>query len=90
MHFSPLDSFNKFFIKTRVIPVSQIRKYEVYEFNPIRDFGGWGVKLGNGGWSYTVSGNKGVQLSLEDGEQLTVGSRNPELFVRELYKVIRR
>lgn len=74
-------------LKRRHIALSSIQKAEVWEFNPIRDYGGWGIRLGNSGWAYTARGNQGVMLTLEDGERLLIGSQNPELLFRELMKL---
>lgn len=66
-------------ITKRVIPLADIEKVEARTYNPIREFGGWGVK----GWSrrnvaYNLSGNQGVQLTLGDGRRVMLGSRRPQ------------
>jgi hypothetical protein len=61
--------------KTRTIPISQIRQAHPRTYRPIRDYGGWGIKLGPRGWAYNVSGREGVQLMLAEGKPLLIGSR---------------
>ncbi len=67
-------------LTTREIPLAEIKRYEARTYQPIREFGGWGIR----GWSkrkrmaYNVSGDRGVELELEDGREIMIGSQNPE------------
>ena len=61
---------------TRVIPLSEVREFEVRHYSAVKEYGGWGIK----GWSrakvaYNVSGNEGVELTLEDGRRVMLGSQ---------------
>lgn len=60
---------------TRRVPISSIRSCEARTYRPIREYLGWGIRLGPSGRAYNVSGNEGVQLVLEGGERLLIGSR---------------
>lgn len=46
------------------------------KYNPILDYGGWGIKHGRGGKVYNASGNMGVLLEFNDGTHLMVGSQH--------------
>jgi hypothetical protein len=59
-------------------PLQDVARWEVCDFRPLADYGGWGIRWGRGGWAYTVSGNRGVQLEFRDGRTLLVGSQRPE------------
>ncbi len=49
-------------------------------YDPLREYGGWGIRYGRNGKAYTVSGNAGVQLEFENGPKLLIGSQHaPEL-----------
>ncbi len=49
-------------------------------YNPLTDYGGWGIRMGRGGKAYNASGNQGVRLELNSGQHLLIGSqRAPEL-----------
>lgn len=54
----------------------EIAKVSVREYNPIRDFGGWGMReeLFGKGKAYNVAGNKGIQLVFKDGSTLLIGT----------------
>src|SRR5688572_605652 len=54
--------FYPFHIKDVFIPVSKIATAEAVKYNPILDYGGWGIRWSFNGKAYNVSGNKGVQL----------------------------
>jgi hypothetical protein len=66
------------FWKPRRLPFSAILSVEPVTYRPIEQFGGRGIRRGRHGWAYTVSGDRGVQLTLAGGEQLLVGSQRPE------------
>ncbi len=63
--------------KKRRIPLDQIRRFQVVTYNPLRDYGGWGIRRGLKGWCYNVRGNRGVQLELPH-QSLLIGSQQPE------------
>lgn len=71
------------FLRRRYL-FSDIRQVEACTYQPLRDFGGWGIRRGNQGWAYTVSGKEGVALTLTDGKWLLIGSRRAQ----ELAKII--
>ena len=61
----------------RRIGFSEIVGLEVRRYDPLLEYGGWGVRLGPKGWAYMTSGNEGVQLRLRKGLPVLIGSRNP-------------
>jgi hypothetical protein len=65
--------------RRRLIPFAEIRNHESVTYNPIADYGGWGIRYGfGGGKAYNVSGDRGVQLELSDGGRLLIGSQRPD------------
>ena len=69
----------------RRITFSEIVGLEVRRYNPLLEYGGWGVRLGPKGWAYMTSGSEGVQLRLRKGLPVLIGSARP----RELEAAIR-
>ena len=65
-------------LRRRDIPLSDIAHWEARTYNPIRDYGGWGIKVGRRGRAYNVSGNRGVELELTNGKKLLIGSQRSE------------
>jgi len=64
----------------RAIPIRDIRSAEPRTYRPIREYGGWGIRMGVLGYgkAYNAHGNRGVQLVLENGDKLLIGSQKPE------------
>jgi hypothetical protein len=72
--------------RRRRVPLSAIRSAEPVNYDPAREYGGYGIRSGPRGPAYIASGNSGVQLQLKDGSKLLIGSQRPE----ELAQNIRR
>ena len=58
------------------IMYTTIVDHRVREYRPIREYGGWGIRYGKNGKSYTVSGSKGILLTLVGERQVLIGSTN--------------
>jgi Family of unknown function (DUF6141) len=64
--------------KSTRIDLAQITEAEVREYAAIREYGGWGVRVGPTGKAYTAFGNQGVQLWLTDGRRILIGTQRIE------------
>jgi hypothetical protein len=63
---------------TRRIPIDAIAGYGVRTYDPLREYGGWGIRIWLGGpRAYNVSGNRGVDVILYNGERIMIGSQHP-------------
>jgi len=71
-------------------PWDIISKAYLRKYNPILEYGGWGVRTQWGiRWNsiaYNAWGNKGLQLELSNGKQILIGTRKP----LEMYEVLRK
>jgi len=65
-------------LQWRKLPLATIVKAETVTYRPILEYGGWGIRIGRKGWAYNVSGNRGVQVTLEGGRSFLLGSLQPE------------
>lgn len=73
--------FYPFHLAFKTFPFEVIQNYEIQTYNPIRDYGGWGIRYRAKGKAYTTSGNRGVLIKYLDGtkmKKLMIGSQNPE------------
>jgi hypothetical protein len=68
------------------IQLEQIMRFEPCTYRPLRDYGGWGIRiwLFGKGWAYNVSGNRGVQLELSGGKRLLIGSQQPDALAKAI------
>jgi hypothetical protein len=73
-------SYRPFFRREKVIEWSDIKNCYIRIYNPIKEYGGWGIrwsiKKGHGR-AYNVSGNMGIQLELVNGDMILIGTRKP-------------
>lgn len=63
-----------------------IAEYEVRQYRPLREYGGFGIRIGLNGKAYNVKGKMGLQLVLKDGKRILIGTQKAE----ELKEVLAR
>ena len=63
-----------------------IDKLFIREYDPIGEYGGWGVKGMGNNLAYNVSGNIGVQIVLSNDAKLLIGTNQAE----EIARILRR
>jgi hypothetical protein len=66
------------FWRARRIPISTITSVDVVHFDPVRDYGGYGIRVTKKGKAYIAGGEEGIRLMLKDGSEVVVGSRRAE------------
>lgn len=66
------------FLLEDTIGFDAITSVQVRRYDPIREYGGWGIRVGRRGRAYNMTGDRGVQLELRDAPPLLVGSQRPE------------
>ena len=61
---------------------SEIRSVTVVSYKPLRQFGGWGIRGFSNHRAYSVKGNRGVEITLANGNKLLIGSQKAEEMAR--------
>jgi hypothetical protein len=74
----------------RTIPYHRIVKVEAQRYRPILDYGGWGVRGIAPVKAFNVSGNRGVLLSLSNGQYLMIGSQRSDQLAAALQPGVAR
>lgn len=69
-------------------PLNSIKSYEARTYSPIGEYGGWGIRYGWNGKAYNVSGNQGLQLELNDGKRILIGTQCPLDFISALRSLL--
>ncbi len=71
--------FFPFHFREKLIRKEEIEKFEVRKYKPIAEYGGWGIRPGirGHGRAFNVSGNMGLQLYLNNGKKLLIGTQKP-------------
>lgn len=70
--------FFPFHLSFRRYSWDQIHKSYVRKYNPILEYGGWGLRGLGKNRALNVSGNQGLQLEMEGNKRLLIGTRKPE------------
>ncbi len=60
------------------LPFDSIASVETMKFNPLMDFGGYGIRYGKGMTAYYMTGNQGVLLTSQAGKKYLLGSDTPD------------
>lgn len=81
-------NFHPFFKKTKHIPKETIKTQKVRKYNPIMEYGGWGIKKGLKGNAFNVHGNIGLQLILKDNKKVLFGTQRPDAIKRAMNKLM--
>ena len=74
----------------KVVPFDTIVRVEPVTYQPLREFGGWGVRGFGKKQAWTASGNRALVLHRTDGSQLYVGHPHPERLAERVRSVARR
>lgn len=63
----------------RIAP-EELKAAEAMEYQPMRDYGGWGIRWSSAGKAYNIGGNRGVKLTFRDPKRkpLLIGSNHAE------------
>lgn len=74
-----------FHFREQTIYWEDIDQIHVRQYEPIKEYGGWGIKVGlKGGKAYNIKGNFGIQIRKKDGKSLLLGTQLPEEAARHL------
>lgn len=76
---------NRVMVKLGVIGIpllrlntDEITDVQVHSFSPLRDFGGYGIRINREMKAYFFRGNRGVKVRTIEGKQYLIGSDHPE------------
>ena len=67
--------FSPFHRNFRRIAFTEVKQCKVRTYHPIREYGGWGIRVRCKAKAYNVSGDRGVQIELLNSDRLLIGSQ---------------
>lgn len=70
--------FFPFHFTYRFFPWNDLSAYYIRQYNPIPEYGGWGLRGFGKNKALNISGNKGLQLEIKNGSKLLIGTQKPE------------
>jgi hypothetical protein len=64
----------------RKIKWEEIKSISIIKYEPLTDYGGWGVRysLSGNGWCYNVSGNYGIKIIYQNNKPFLIGTQQKE------------
>ena len=66
-----------------------IEKIYIRQYDALTEYGsGWGIKFGNAGKAFIISGNYGLQIDLLDERRILLGTQRPEFLEKMLGNVV--
>lgn len=78
--------FYPFHFKKILIPKDKINQISVINYDPISQYGGWGIRWSKRGKAYTTNGNFGIQINFDDNKNVLIGTSKP----REVYSALKQ
>ena len=71
--------FLPFRLNYRSYKWDEIEQVSVRNYNPISDYGGWGIRYSFGnGMALTIAGDMGIQIETKNGKQILIGTQKPQ------------
>lgn len=64
----------------RKIKWEEIKSVSIIKYDPLTDYGGWGVRysLSGNGWCYNVSGDYGIKIIYQNNKPFLIGTQKKE------------
>lgn len=79
--------FKPFHIRWNRIVLQDVKKYEIRKYNPLKEYGGYGIRYGLKGRAYNVSGVMGIQFELNNGKKILIGTQAADNFKEAIDKI---
>ncbi|MBN2682434.1 MAG: hypothetical protein JXR58_07985 [Bacteroidales bacterium] len=66
--------------KIKTIEFKDVKSVYVRDYNAIKEYGGWGLRIGfrkDSGRAFNVKSNHGIQIELNNGKKILIGTQKP-------------
>lgn len=75
----------------KIIEKEEIERFEVRQYKPIQEYGGWGIKATNPkNKAYHVRGNVGLQFFLKNGNKILIGTQKKQTIEHAMNKIFNK
>ncbi|MCF8234309.1 MAG: DUF6141 family protein [Bacteroidales bacterium] len=78
-------------MRSKKIKTEDITEWHLRKYKPVREFGGWGIRFSfrkKGSKTYNVKGKSGLQLKLDSGKKILIGTQKPEEIEKAMEKLL--
>ncbi|MFW6195965.1 MAG: hypothetical protein ACOC5D_01390 [Thermoplasmatota archaeon] len=73
------------------VPLNKIKNIDVTNVRPLKDFMGWGHRIGpDGSIGYIAAGDKGVKIDLKNGKTYVITVNHPKRLINHVNKMKER
>jgi hypothetical protein len=72
--------FSPIHLRFHRIGMDQMARFEALRYRPLLQYGGWGLRVRYRKRAYSISGDRGVQITMPDGRTVLFGSLKAEAF----------
>lgn len=81
--------FSPFHLKQRVIKWDEIKKIYLRKYNPVFEYGGWGIRVlpFSKNIAYNIKGNYGIQIELKNNKKILLGTSETKEVEKALTKI---
>ncbi len=78
--------------KWKLIGKNEIERLVVRKYNPLMEYGGWGIKRNRQkrSYAYNVKGNVGLQLFLKNGKKILIGTQKKQAIEYAMKKLMEK
>ncbi len=82
-------TFKPILFKTISFDKTDIDNFEIRNYKPVKEYGGYGVRQGRKGLgkAYNVKGKSGLQLYLKNDKKVLIGTQRPDAILRAMKKM---
>jgi len=82
--------FIPFHFRMKEIDLKKVVSLEAKQYRPIREYGGWGIRVGWKKKVYNVFGKEGVEMVYKEGNKLLIGSQRAEELAKAIQSILKK
>lgn len=73
---------------TQHIALDDVARAHATRYDPVLEYGGWGVRLGPRGWAFNTGGREGVLVETKSGARIMLGSHHAKELEAAIAKAV--
>jgi hypothetical protein len=72
----------------RQILLTEIKKADVMTYSPLKDYGGWGLRISHNGTAYNMAGKLGLLVNTQSGKKIMIGTQKAKELKRVMEQLL--
>jgi hypothetical protein len=70
------------------ILLTDIKKADVVTYSPLKDYGGWGLRISHNGTAYNMAGKLGLLVNTQSGKKIMIGTQKAKELKRVMEQLL--